>query len=159
MRTLVIGLGNPILSDDGVGVRIAYAIQERLPETSRVEVRELSVGGLALMEAMVGYEKVIIIDAIQTKDAKIGKITRMTIDDLRDISPTQHSASAHDASLITALDLAERMGLAIPKEITIFAIEVDNIYDFSDQPTPDVMSAIPIATDAVMKELGYDQSV
>lgn len=64
MKTLVIGLGNPILTDDGVGIYAAQAVREALPINSKVAVKELSVGGLALMEAMVGYNYVILIDAL-----------------------------------------------------------------------------------------------
>jgi hydrogenase maturation protease len=157
MRTLVIGLGNPILTDDGVGVKVAYAVEEalagKLPE--EVVITEASAGGLRLMEAMVGFDKVILIDAIiLPKDNKPGRIHQMTIDDLRVMSPTQHSASAHDTSLVTALDMGKRMELDLPEEIHIYAVEVENIIDFSEEPTPAVADAIPIVTTAVLEELG-----
>jgi hydrogenase maturation protease len=72
------------------------------------------------------------------------------------ISPTQHSASAHDTSLVTALDMGRRMGLSLPKEISIFAIEVENVTEFSDHSTPRVTEAIPAVVKAVLKELNID---
>ena len=156
MKTLLVGLGNPILTDDGVGVKVAYevekALQPNLPKN--LTITEASVGGLRLMELLIGYDRVIIVDAITTKENKNpGKIHRMDLDDLRLISPTQHSSSAHDTSLITALDAARTLGYHIPKDILIFAIEVENILDFSEQPTPAVAAAIPIVTKAVLQEL------
>ncbi len=156
MKTLVIGLGNPLLTDDGVGVKVAYEIEKELVNEMReyVDVTEVSAGGLRLMEAMVGYDRVILIDAIlQKNDNQPGKITRMTLDDLREISPTQHSASAHDTTLVTALDAGRELGLSLPDEIIIFAIEVENVMDFSEEPTPNVASAIPVVKDAVFEEL------
>jgi hydrogenase maturation protease len=156
MKTLVIGLGNPLLTDDGVGVKVAYEIEKELVDEMReyVDVTEVSAGGLRLMEAMVGYDRVILIDAIlQQNDNQPGKITRMTLDDLRAISPTQHSASAHDTTLVTALDAGRELGLSLPDEIIIFAIEVENVMDFSEEPTPNVASAIPKVKDAVFEEL------
>lgn len=153
MKTLVIGLGNPILSDDGVGVRVAEEVQSRLPSASQTEVMEVSVGGLTLMEFMIGYDRAIIIDAIQLENTQPGRIHRMSIDDLRDISPTQHSASPHDTTLITALQMGHEIGLKLPKEIIIFAIEAERVLDFGEELTPAVAAAIPTATTAVLNEL------
>lgn len=153
MKTLVIGLGNPILSDDGIGVRIAYEVLKELPEVNHIEVTEVSVGGLTLMESMIGYDRVILIDAIQLNDPRPGCIHRMSLDDLREISPTQHSASPHDTTLVTALEMGRQIGLNLPQEIIIYAIEVVNTLDFGEELTPAVAAAIPEATEAIIKEL------
>jgi len=162
MKTLILGLGNPILTDDGVGVRVAEAVRASLPPDTAVEVSEASVGGLGLMERLVGYERVILIDALQVRENFVassagpdppGTIRRLTLEDLRTISPTQHSASAHDTSLITALEMGVQMGLSLPEEITIYAIAVENITDFGEEPTPAVKRAIPEVTAAVLAEL------
>jgi hydrogenase maturation protease len=172
MKTIIIGLGNPILTDDGVGVKVAdevnRALAGRKPES--VTVSEASVGGLRLMETLIGYDRAILIDAYINRNGNTpGKIHQMTLDDLRNISPTQHSTSAHDTSLVTALDLGNQMDLPLPKEITIFAVEVENVTDFSDHPifavevenvtdfsdhpTACVSEAIPVVVEAVMKEI------
>ena len=156
MSTLVIGLGNPILTDDGVGVKVAYEVDKTLSDEMRehISVTEASAGGLRLMEAMIGYDRVILIDAMLTGDGnKPGTIQRMTLDDLRTISPTQHSASAHDTTLVTALDAGRYLGIHLPEEIIIYAVEVENILDFSEEPTPAVADAIPKVTKSVMAEL------
>ncbi len=156
MQTIIIGLGNPILSDDGVGVKVAYAVEnilgDQIPEN--VTITEASVGGLRLMELLEGYDRAIIIDAIQTKNGHpIGSIFIMDLTDLREISPTQHSASAHDTSLVTALDAGKEMGMKLPEEVIIFAVEVDNILDFNEQSTPAVTAAIPKVTQMVLEIL------
>lgn len=160
MNTLVVGLGNPILTDDGVGVKVACAVREQLGNekgTSKVRgvaVAEASVGGLRLMEMMIGYDRVILIDALKTQnDNRAGTVHRMTFEDLKNITPTQHSASAHDASLVTALDAGKCLGLHLPKEIVIYAIEVENISEFCGEPTAAVAAAIPKVTAAVLADL------
>jgi hydrogenase maturation protease len=153
MKTLVLGLGNPILTDDGVGVLVAEQIRAHLPPESPVDITEVSVGGLTLMESMIGYDRVILIDAIRQPGVAPGSVRRMTLEELRSISPTQHSASPHDASLVTALQTGERMGLRLPGEITIYAVQVENITDFCDRPTPAVAAVIPKVTEAVLLEI------
>jgi hydrogenase maturation protease len=159
MKTLVIGLGNPILTDDGVGVKVAYEIERILasdqpPATDRhIDVTEASAGGLRLMELMIGYDRAIIVDAFTNGRNQPGQMHRMTLDDLRAISPTQHSASAHDTTLVTALDSGKAMGLHLPDEVVIYAIEVENVIDFSEEPTTAVAAAIPGAVTAVLDEI------
>lgn len=152
-HVLVLGLGNPILTDDGVGVKVAERVFRALPTGAPVEVREVSVGGLTLMEHMVGWDKVILVDALRTGRSPSGTIRRLTLEDLRSLSPTQHSASAHDASLVTAIGMAERMKLAVPDHVVIFAVEVENVIDFCEEPTPAVAKAIPEVADMVLDQL------
>lgn len=155
MKILVVGLGNPILTDDGVGVQVARAVENALaPQpVEGVFVTEASVGGLRLMEMMVGIDQVILIDAMIHGDLSPGSIRRLTLDELRGISPTQHSASAHDTSLVTALEMGRRMGLPLPQQIVIYGVAVENVGDFGDAPTPAVARAIPQVTAAVLEEL------
>jgi hydrogenase maturation protease len=153
MKTLILGLGNPILTDDGVGVRVAEAVRAALPADSPVEVREVSLGGLTLMETMVGYERVILIDAWQSQNGQPGTVRRMTLENLQTIAPTQHSASPHDTGLLTALEMGRRLGLPLPKEIIIYAVEVENVSDFGESPTPAVTQVIPKVVAAVLVEL------
>ncbi len=155
-KTLVVGLGNPILTDDGIGVIVANKVEKALGslDLDSVTVTEASVGGLRLMELMVGFDRVILIDAILSSNgAKPGTIQFMSLEDLSDISPTQHSACAHDTSLITALELGKHLGLNLPEDIIIYAVEVANVCDFSDQPTPAVAEAVPKVTELVLNEL------
>ena len=156
MKTIVIGLGNPILTDDGVGVLVAYEVSKilALQDRNDIDVTEASVGGIRLMELMVGFNRAILVDAIiSSNGSSPGTIHKMSLDDLMDISPTQHSASAHDTSISTALDRGKELGLKLPEEIVIFAIEVKNIIDFNENPTSGVAKAIPLATKSVLDEI------
>jgi hydrogenase maturation protease len=161
MKTIIIGLGNPILSDDGVGVHCANKIKEFLPPNleEHIDVTEASVGGIRLMELLVGYDRAIIIDAIKTNNGHpLGDIQKMSLDDLRDLSPTQHSSSAHDTSLVTAIDFGRKLGLPLPSEFSIYAIVVDNISDFSETPNPEVSRAVPEVTRKVLEDLMKDSN-
>lgn len=181
MNTLVIGLGNPLLTDDGVGVLTARAVQDALavhglhaaevaevgadglsqgqrpvirPAPHSVEVVEAGVGGLRLMELMVGYDRAILIDAWADAELPPGAVRRLTLADLETVRPPQHLASAHDATLPTALAAGRRLGLKLPEEIIIIAVGVSNVSDFGETPTPAVLAAVPQAAAAVLAELG-----
>jgi hydrogenase maturation protease len=156
-KTIIIGLGNPILTDDGVGVKVAWLLEELidLNHHPEITITEASAGGLRLMEEMLDFERVVLIDAyyLNPETTQPGKIHQMSLDDLRLVSPTQHSTSAHDTSLVTALEAAKKAGYQIPDEFIIYAVEVENILDFSETPTPAVAAAIPLVAEMIIKEL------
>jgi hydrogenase maturation protease len=152
MKTLIVGLGNPILGDDGVGWRVAEEVEHRLPkssETSEVSVDCAALGGLSLMERLIGYERAIVIDAIGTGQRPIGAVYHFRLDDLYD--PTSgHTTAAHDVSLMTAIQIGRSMGAALPDRIDVVAIESPYTYDFSEELTPTVAAAVPQAAELVM---------
>jgi hydrogenase maturation protease len=149
MKTLVLGLGNPILSDDGVGIRVAQEVGEKLKDP-QITVSETSAAGLSLLDSIVGYDKVIIIDAIQTEKGQAGQMYRMGAEDF---SLTKHFSSPHQINLVTALELGKMLKLAMPQEITVFAVEAKDITSFSERCTPEVERAIPEAVKIVLEEL------
>jgi hydrogenase maturation protease len=150
---LVLGLGNPILGDDGVGWRVANEVRAALGGASEgVEIDCASLGGLSLMERMLGYEHVILIDAIDTGDSPVGHVRMFPLEALTN-PIAGHTSSAHDTSLSTALRTAEAMGQVTPKRIDIVAIETPPSYSFSETLTPPVERAVAIATRKVIEAL------
>jgi len=149
MKTLVLGLGNPILSDDGVGIQAAHEVANQLNDP-QVSVAETSTAGLSLLDSVVGYDKVIIIDAIQTEKGQAGQIYRM---ETADFSLTKHLSSPHQINLVTALELGKMLNLAMPQTITVFAVEAKDITTFNEKCTPEVEKAIPGVVKMVLDEL------
>ncbi|MGA9399169.1 MAG: hydrogenase maturation protease [Anaerolineaceae bacterium] len=152
-RILIIGLGNPILGDDGVGWRIADEVNQWLPTAedivkTAVEVECASLGGLSLMERMIGYEKVILIDALKSGLYPVGTIREFPLAELPDPS-AGHSASPHDTTLLNALNTGKTMGITLPSSITVLAIETLNCNEFSEILSPPISAAIPAVVDHV----------
>lgn len=145
-KTLIVGLGNPILGDDGIGWRVAEAVKASLPTA---EVDCLALGGLSLMERLIGYQKAIIVDAIQTQDGQIGQVYTLPLEALPDLS-AGHTTAAHDTSLQAALSLGQAMGAQLPDEVMIVAIEANRVYDFGEELSPAVEASIPAAMQAVL---------
>ncbi len=149
MKTLVLGMGNPILSDDAVGIRVVQEVANKLDDPS-VTVAESSLAGLGLLDCVTGYDRVIIVDAIQTEGKSAGCIYRMGPEDF---SCSKRLSAPHQINLITALELGRRLKLAMPREITIFAVEAEDIATFSEECTPAVEQAIPAVVEMVLEEL------
>jgi hydrogenase maturation protease len=149
MKTLVIGLGNPILGDDGVGWKVAEELSSVVGHQLSIEVDTASLGGLSLMERILGYDRVVLVDSMETGQGQVGSVRTFSLAALPD-PMAGHSASAHDTSLITALKTAESIGADIPKQVDVVAVEAQNVYDFSEELSPPVAAAVPKAVQAVL---------
>ncbi len=145
MAVIVVGLGNPILGDDGVGIQVVRALAARLAPRPDLTLTEASVGGLRLMELLVGYERALIVDAIHTGRAVEGTVHEFPVDALRAWCPTRHSASAHDMDLLTALAVGRQLGLPLPAEVHIVAVEIRPVDAFDERLSPRVAAAVPQA--------------
>lgn len=157
MKTILIGLGNPILGDDGVGWKVIEYLQQYCSLPTSVEVDCLALGGISLMERMVGYDRAVLVDAIVTQQQPLGSIMCCDINDL----PNQaagHMASTHDTTLPVALQVGRSMGAKLPEQISIVAIESQDVYDFSEELTPPVSAAVSGAAQMVLNILaGFPQ--
>ena len=153
MKTLVLGLGNTILSDDGVGIRVAHELKSSL-EQEEVTVMEASMAGLDILDLLTSYDKAIIIDAIQTREGKAGQVYRL---EPKAFVATEHASSLHDVNFATALELGRRLSIPLPKEIIIFAVEAEDVTTFDERCTPKVEQAVPLVVSIIMEELaeGY----
>ena len=141
MKTLVVGLGNPILGDDGVGWKIAEEIEQHLPHDQSIAVDRLSLGGISLMEHLIGYDRTILIDAFAS-DEGLGSIHVMNLNVLPNYSAF-HISSAHDTTLQNAIEMGRSLGAYLPEDITVVGIATQRIYDFSEELSPPVAEAIP----------------
>jgi len=178
MRTIIIGLGNPLLGDDSLGWRVAEQVRLQLnlpsigwyqsstadtqpqPKDQRepndhpesIEVDFLSLGGLSLMERLEGYDRAILIDAINSGKDSPGTVTVFRLEEMPDLS-AHHLSSTHDTNLPTALRLGRSMGAHLPYEIYVVAVEAKNVYDFTEDLTPSVAEALPLAVQSVINLL------
>lgn len=159
-RTIIVGLGNPVLGDDGVGWSVADEVERRLAAraaagraVSGVAVERLGVGGLRLMEVLTGYDMAILVDAAEFPDRPAGEVRSCPLDELDDYA-AGHLDSVHDASLRTALDLGRKLGASLPATIHAVTIQAFRTDVFGEELSPEVASAVPAAADAVMALLG-----
>jgi hydrogenase maturation protease len=153
MNTRIIGLGNSILSDDGVGIYAAREIGRRLADAglqAGVDVQESEVAGFALMELMAGWKRIILIDSIQFDGLEPGTVVRIDPDDLR---TSYRIRSVHDIDLPTALELGRRMGLAMPSRLLIFGIQAEDPLTLGESLTDAAARGMNEAVDLVLKEI------
>ena len=162
--TLVIGIGNPILGDDGIGWRVVEEVERRWADEVAVGLpagrvpppvafRCASLGGLSLMERLVGARRAILVDAVRTGDRPVGTVFVMPLEDLvPDVSG--HLDNAHDASLVVALAAGRSLGAELPVEIVVVGIVAHRVDEFGEELSRPVAAALPVAVEAVIDLLG-----
>jgi hydrogenase maturation protease len=144
-RTLIVGVGNPILSDDGVGIHIARRMKGlQLPD---VDVEELPASGLELLDMVLGYDTVVIVDAIVTGKESPGKMYVLEEDDFE---RTIHGTSPHGINIATALAMGRRIvPEQMPRRLLFVAVEADDVVNVSEELTAPVAAAVPSIVDRV----------
>jgi len=158
-RTVVIGLGNPILSDDSVGIHAARALYPRLEGMGHVEVKELYGGGLVLMEAMAGFKMAVVIDAMVTGAHEPGSVLTMYVGDTGgadDFKCSRNLACGHDTGLAEALEVGRSVGYVLPSEVKVIGIEAADVVNFGENLSPPVSGALPLVVEMVLAEVMKD---
>jgi hydrogenase maturation protease len=135
-KILVLGLGNEILSDDGIGPRLVKSLSHKIDDPD-VIFASAGCGGLELMEYIRGYKKAVLIDAIRTGTGEPGTVYSFSPSDFIE---TSNLSNLHDINFLTALHIGNILELDLPSELNIIAVEIVEDLQFSEKLTP-VMEA------------------
>jgi hydrogenase maturation protease len=145
-RTIVVGLGNPVRTDDAVGLRVIEALAKHdLPR--QVTLETAGTCGIGILDVIAGFDELVLVDAIDAGEAP-GTVLELTATELETLTPL-HAASSHDADLMTALATGARLGLELPSGIAIVAIQVADIATLAEALTPEVEEAVESAAKVV----------
>ncbi len=142
---LILGLGNTILTDDGVGVYAARKAREILrstastAETAGIDVKEAELAGFGLLDLLDGYTHAVIVDALHSPDHRPGEIIPLSVDSF---TTATHLTAGHEIDLPTALRLGKKMGQEVPEEVAIIGVRIADDLTLSEKCTPEVEAAI-----------------
>jgi len=145
MKTLILGLGNPILSDDGVGVFIARSLEGRI---NGVDVMTTTLAGLNLLDLVAGYEKLFVIDAMTTGEGPVGRLKK-----IRNGDGALHLFSSHGLDFFNLLDLGRRLGHKIPEVGGIYGIEIGTDLSFGQVLSLPLSEKIEAITEEIYRDI------
>jgi len=148
VRTLVIGVGNLLRCDDGAGIHVVNRLRDKAPH---IDTEDAAMGSIEILEAMRGYEKVIVVDSVKT-GAEPGTVFRVNVSG-GDEPPA--FGSSHGVDLVTTLRLgASLLPQEMPAEQIIIGIEVGNITTLSEECTPPVEAAVRLVVEEIISTVG-----
>lgn len=145
--TLVAGIGNEILMDDGIGPKIVKQLGKALPH-AQADFESVWLGGLEVIEYIQGYQQVIFIDAIKTQNGIPGDTYYFTP---ADYNETLHLSNIHDVSFLTAIKLGKMLGYQIPGSISIIAIEIIEDKIFGTEFSPMIKKKYPLIFQEILE--------
>lgn len=147
--TLILGVGNPLLGDDAIGVLAAQVLQQRDDLPSYVTVIDGGTDGLGLIPVMEAYRRVILVDAVPM-GVEPGTIRRFTWDEIK-LNMRAQLFSLHETGITEALVLAETLN-CLPLEVVFYGIQPHNME--WDQPiSKAVQHALPALLEALIHEV------
>jgi len=145
-KILVLGLGNELYGDDGVGIHVVRRLSQKVKGNKSfleghrdIDFLECSLTGLALLDVIVGYDTLVIIDTIKSTMPEPGKICLLDGSELRYIP----GPSPHYVSIPQMIEMGRQLGLKVPSQIKIIAVEAKDLYNLGEGLTPEMNKAIP----------------
>lgn len=131
---MILGLGNDILTDDGIGVKLVRELQKVIHQ-AHIAFHTCALGGLEILELISDFDRVIIVDAIMTRDGIPGTIVHLTPANYQE---TLHLSNYHDVSFLVLLEFAKQIEIPKPEQIDILAIEIVEDLSFSSDFSPQI---------------------
>jgi hydrogenase maturation protease len=149
-RTLILGMGNSILSDDAIGLIVAKKVYERLgtwnSKIGSVSLQLAETGGMNLLDIIQGYDRLIVIDSVKTGRFKPGEVIEI---DAKGVIGSHRMLSSHDISLFEAIRLGNQLSVRMPETVKIYGIEIINNTDFGDKLTEELEEKLEGITDRI----------
>lgn len=139
--TLLLGLGNTLMADDGVGCLAAQEVHRALPPGT-ADLLDGPLVGLDLAAPMEGYERVVLIDALVDPGAPVGAVRRISLEETR---AEERPSSAHALRLADSLTLLRHLGADLPPRIEVYGIVARHTDRIQEGLTVDLQAMLPEA--------------
>jgi hydrogenase maturation protease len=147
MKTLILGMGNPILSDDGVGLLAVEKLRYRIP---RADVASSAMIGLTLFDLIIGYDTLFIIDAMTTRNGKLGELKKIGEYDRHG---TLHLFSSHGINIFELMELGVRCGYDMPRLLAVYGIEIGDEVAFGEALSLALNEKLPAIVEEIIDDI------
>ncbi len=147
-KTLILGLGNSILSDDRIGLDVAQLVYNGL-NNNDCDLITSQLTGTNILDFICGYKTLILIDAIKTGNGNDGDVYQLS---LHDIPKQKQSNSPHNVGLYWTIKMGEKLGMEVPEEIRIYAIEVNDPFSFGEELTDTMKNLLPKIVENILEK-------
>jgi len=146
VKTLLLGLGNELYGDDGIGIQVVRCLKEEAAQKTRTaaalrdtDLEECCLSGLALLDVIVGYDRLVIVDTIKRPAPVPGRVHLLEEKDVRSLP----GPSPHYVSIPQAIEIGRRLGLHVPSVVRIIAVEAKNMYTLGESLSQEMQERLP----------------
>ncbi|MBU0691317.1 hydrogenase maturation protease [bacterium] len=148
--TLILCLGNEVLSDDGFGPVVASRLRELGIEDNNTEVIFASLAGFVLIDLLKCRDRVLVVDTICTGEHPAGTLRKFPFGVF---TPSRSLTTSHQISLPTAIELGKILGCTMPAQIDVLAVEAEDVETLQEELTPAVAGAVEDAVEYIKEWL------
>jgi hydrogenase maturation protease len=156
VKILVLGMGNDLYGDDGVGIHAVRVLKKELAarryrsgSRNEADFKECALSGIALLDVVGGYDALVIIDTIVKARPVTGRIRVLEASNVRDVP----GPSPHYVSVPQILDIGRQLGLRVPGQLRVVAVEAKDIYHLGEGLSKKMTSALPRIVERAKKVL------
>lgn len=143
----IVGVGNPILTDDGAGIEIVDEIRRHRPGLDAIGV---CAGALGVFDYIIDCDRIILIDSIKSGQNVPGTMYRLSMDDF---TPILDQPTTHGLDIVSACRIGQGLGCHMPGRVSIYAVEIADNTTIGEGCTPAVAARIPeIAREIIAEE-------
>ena len=147
MKSVVLGIGNTIVRDDGVGIYVSRILKNSF-RNSDIAFNETYLSGFIYVDLLEGYDTVFIIDSIRLDNEPIGEVFK-----LEEESDNLIPESIHNFSIRSALTLGKKVDLKMPSKVIIYAINVGDNENFGESLTSGIQKTLPLISKCIKKDI------
>ena len=153
VKVVVLGLGNPVLGDDAVGLHVAAQVEQlqREKPVDGVTVLTSARAGFELIDLLAGFTHAVIVDCLEVPDPAPGRVRRLG---LSSVSGSARLVGVHDIGLADAFELARTLRVEMPRTVEILAVDGGSTRTLSEEMTPLVAAAVAPLARAVHARVG-----
>jgi hydrogenase maturation protease len=151
MKTLVLGIGNTLLSDEGIGVHVTQQLQSMLPVSDDIEILDGGTLSFTLACPIEDADALIVVDAAQLKSSP-GTLKIFEGEAMDAFLLGNRKSSVHEVGLTDLMSIAMLAG-HWPERRALVAIQPEKV-DWGDMPTPQVAAAVPAACEHIRTLIG-----
>lgn len=151
-KILVLGIGNTICGDDGVGIIAVRFLKESLDKATNktVDIKEMEEANINILELLEGYKKLIVVDSICAKKAKAGAIRKLSP---LTFKQKKQPYSSHQMGFNRVMDMAKTFKMDIPEEIVIYAMAIKKTSFFKNGLSLTARKSLPALVNLLKKEV------
>jgi hydrogenase maturation protease len=145
MKVLILGMGNPILSDDGVGLFLSRRLEGMI---EGVDIVTSVLIGLDLLDIVAGYDKIFLIDAVTTRKGKLGEFRKLAPEE-----GSIHLFTSHGVNFYELMELGNQIGLKMPEVCGIYGIEIGDDVEFGTELSPEIEVKLDSMAEIIVRDI------
>ncbi|WP_369049094.1 hydrogenase maturation protease [Tenacibaculum sp. UWU-22] len=127
MKTAIMGFGNPVRSDDAIGIYVIEKLKEKIGTNPKISIFDMGTSAFEVLFGLKGHDKLILVDAVVNTNEPVGTLFKVPAEEVLQAPQDNPLVFLHSLKWNQALSYAKKiLGDAYPKDIAVYLIAIEN---------------------------------